>query len=114
MNIWEILGIEPTRDQGAVRRAYAAAAARYNPEEHPEEFLAVRQAYEQALAFARSAEEPVEVPELPELTMPAQPLPAMEPSMVTAVFLKKRLPALQSTAGKQHRDFFLFHSKEPA
>ena len=27
----------------------------------------------------------------------------MEPSMVTAVFLKKRLPALQSTAGKQHR-----------
>ena len=67
MNIWEILGIEPTRDQGAVRRAYAAAAAaRYNPEEHPEEFLAVRQAYEQALAFARSAEEPAEVPELPE------------------------------------------------
>lgn len=62
MNIWEILGIEPTRDQGAVRRAYAAAAARYNPEEHPEEFLAVRQAYEQALAFARSAEEPAEVP----------------------------------------------------
>ena len=56
MNIWEILGIEPTRDQGAVRRAYAAAAAQYNPEEHPEEFLAVRQAYEQALAFVRSAE----------------------------------------------------------
>ena len=84
MNIWEILGIEPTRDQGAVRRAYAAAAARYNPEEHPEEFLAVRQAYEQALAFARSAEEPVEVPELPELTMPAQPLPAMEPGSRTA------------------------------
>ena len=25
----------------------------------------------------------------------------MEPSMATAVFLKKRLPALQSTAGKQ-------------
>ncbi len=84
MNIWEILGIEPTRDQGAVRRAYAAAAARYNPEEHPEEFLAVRQAYEQALAFARSAEEPAEVPELPELTMPAQPLPAMEPESRTA------------------------------
>ena len=84
MNIWEILGIEPTRDQGALRRAYAAAAARYNPEEHPEEFLAVRQAYEQALAFARSAEEPAEVPELPELTMSAQPLPAMEPESRTA------------------------------
>lgn len=84
MNIWEILGIEPTRDQGAVRRAYAAAAARYNPEEHPEEFLAVRQAYEQALAFARSVEEPAEVPEVPELTMPAQPLPAMEPESRTA------------------------------
>ena len=84
MNIWEILGIEPTRDQGAVRRAYAAAAARYNPEEHPEEFLAVRQAYEQALAFARSAEEPAEVPELPEFTMPAQSLPAMETGSRTA------------------------------
>ena len=58
MQPWDLLGLEPTRDTGAIRRAYAAAAARYNPEEHPEEFLAVRQAYEQAMAYARGQEQP--------------------------------------------------------
>ena len=53
MNSWDILALEPTKDVGAIRRAYAAAAAQYNPEDHPEEFLAVRQAYEQAMAYAR-------------------------------------------------------------
>ena len=53
MNIWDVLGLAPTQDASAIRRAYAAAAAQYNPEDHPEEFLAVRQAYEQAMAYAR-------------------------------------------------------------
>ena len=47
MNSWDILGLAPTKDLGAIRRAYAATAAQYNPEDHPEEFLAVRQANEQ-------------------------------------------------------------------
>lgn len=55
MNIWRILGLEPTRDLAAIRRAYAAAAKKYHPEEQPEEFRTVRKAYEQALAYARSA-----------------------------------------------------------
>ena len=65
MNIWEILELAPTRDLSAIRRAYAAAAARYNPEEHPEEFLAVRRAYEQAVAYARGQEQPADFPEVP-------------------------------------------------
>lgn len=55
MNIWRVLGLEPTRDLAAIRRAYAAAAKKYHPEEQPEEFQRVRKAYEQALAYARSA-----------------------------------------------------------
>lgn len=43
---WEILGIEPTRDLRAIKRAYAAQAARLHPEEHPEEFRQLREAYE--------------------------------------------------------------------
>lgn len=63
MNIWEVLGLAPTKDLGAIRRAYAAAAAQYNPEDHPEEFLAARRAYEQATAYARGQEPPAAAPE---------------------------------------------------
>lgn len=55
MNIWRVLGLEPTRDIAAIRRAYAEAAKQYHPEEQPEEFKRVRTAYEQALAYARTA-----------------------------------------------------------
>ena len=63
MNSWDILGLAPTKDLGAIRRAYAATAAQYNPEDHPEEFLAVRQAYEQAAAYARGQEPSAAAPE---------------------------------------------------
>jgi len=51
--IWEFLRIEPTCDERAIKRAYASRARMYNPEEHPQEFLRVREAYEAALAYAR-------------------------------------------------------------
>ena len=53
--IWEILQIEPTDDEGIIKRAYASLARKYNPEEHPREFLRVREAYEAALAYARQS-----------------------------------------------------------
>lgn len=74
MNLWDILGLEPTRDTGAIRRAYAAAAARYNPEEHPEEFLAVRRAYEEAMAYARGQEGA----DIPPKSFAPQPQPPEE------------------------------------
>lgn len=55
--MWEILQIEPTCDERAVRRAYASQARIYNPEENPQEFLRVREAYEAALAYARERAE---------------------------------------------------------
>lgn len=53
-NIWEILKIEETDDTRAIKRAYAALAREYNPEEHPQEFLRIREAYEKALGWAKN------------------------------------------------------------
>lgn len=52
MNMWNILDIEPTTDKRTIKRAYAKMAARYHPEEQPEKFQQVYDAYEQALFYA--------------------------------------------------------------
>lgn len=54
-NIWEILKIEETKDSRAIKRAYASLAREYNPEEHPQEFLHIREAYERAMAYAEGS-----------------------------------------------------------
>ena len=60
-NIWEILGIRPTEDKRAIRRAYAQACRTCHPEDQPEEFRQLHQAYEQALTWDKEKkEEPAE------------------------------------------------------
>lgn len=49
--IWEILGIGPTMDKKRIRHAYAQKCRECHPEDHPEEFQLLRQAYKQALAY---------------------------------------------------------------
>lgn len=50
---WSMLGLEePTRDVSAIRRAYARKARECHPEEDPEGFLRLREAYQAALAYA--------------------------------------------------------------
>lgn len=51
-NIWEVLGIQPTADKKAIRHAYARKCRECHPEDHPEDFRRLHQAYEQALASA--------------------------------------------------------------
>lgn len=51
-DFWEILGIEPTTDKSVIKRAYASVAKKYHPEQYPEEFLNLRNAYESAMDYA--------------------------------------------------------------
>lgn len=53
---WFLLGIEPTKDKKAITNAYRQKLRQTNPEDKPEEFKALRSAYEEALAFADQAD----------------------------------------------------------
>lgn len=53
---WDILGIEPTKDKKIITNAYRLKLLHTNPEDKPEEFKALREAYEQALAYAETEE----------------------------------------------------------
>lgn len=46
MNPWSVLQIEPTTDEKAIKRAYAAQVKKNNPEINPQGFMALREAYE--------------------------------------------------------------------
>ena len=50
-NIWEILGIAPTDSKKEIRKAYAAKSREIHPEEKPEEFQQLKDAYEKALKW---------------------------------------------------------------
>ena len=54
MNIWEWLDIPPSTDIAKIKSAYARQAKIYHPEEHPEEFKALQNAYKTALRIAKS------------------------------------------------------------
>ncbi|MBR3006864.1 MAG: tetratricopeptide repeat protein, partial [Erysipelotrichaceae bacterium] len=56
-NIWDVLGIEATKDEKKIRDAYREKLSVTNPEDKPEEFKQLRSAYEQALDHARRPEE---------------------------------------------------------
>lgn len=53
--IFSILGIEKTKDENAIRDAYRRCLPQNNPEENPEGFQRLREAYEQALKYAQNA-----------------------------------------------------------
>lgn len=56
--MWKILGIDPTTDIKVIKTAYAKLAKQYNPEENPEEFQRIHEAYRQASAFAKQGGNP--------------------------------------------------------
>ena len=51
-SIWDILGIEPTSDRKKIKKAYAEKTKIYHPEDYPEEFKIVQEAYQWAMKYA--------------------------------------------------------------
>ena len=55
--IWKILGLEPTRDEEQIKARYHELLLGVNPEDDPEGFKRLRQAFEGAIELARKSEE---------------------------------------------------------
>ena len=64
-----VLGIEKTKDEGLIKRAYRDKLAVTNPEDDPEGFKRLREAYDGACSYAR--EEDVETGDAPADTTPS-------------------------------------------
>lgn len=77
MDIWKILGLEPTKDVSAIKRAYAKQTRDCHPEEDPEGFLALREAYQKALDWAegQTAAMPAQAPPVQRSGEPEEPEP---------------------------------------
>lgn len=79
-SLWDILGTEPTGDERAIKRAYAKRLKVTRPEDDPQAFQELRDAYEYALHHApRFAEELAQPHEEFEVAAPvAVPEPVVE------------------------------------
>ena len=55
--IFRVLGIEETKDENLIKRAYREKLTVTNPEDNPEGFKRLRSAYEEACNLARQPEE---------------------------------------------------------
>lgn len=75
-NFWSELGLEPTADLRSIRHAYAARAKDCHPEEAPEEFQRLHDAYEAALSWAKRHPDGVPVQKDSDFPPPEAPPPA--------------------------------------
>ena len=61
-NPYEILGIESDADKRTIKHAYAKLVKQYHPEEQPEEWKRIHDAYEQAMELVSAKKQKVSVP----------------------------------------------------
>ncbi len=54
MTCWKILKIEPTKDIKAIKKAYSQLIIICHPEDNPEQFQILQQAYCDAMHYARN------------------------------------------------------------
>lgn len=54
---WTLLNIQPTKDKKEITAAYRTQLAHTNPEDQPDEFKALRAAYEEAMQLAEQSED---------------------------------------------------------
>ena len=62
-NIWQVLGIEETKNQEAIRAAYRNQLVHTNPEDDAAGFMALRSAYEAAIAYCSQPEDAAVLPQ---------------------------------------------------
>jgi tetratricopeptide (TPR) repeat protein len=53
MSVWNVLGIDPTEDIRVIKKAYAKKLKIHHPEEDPEGYQSLREAYDRALEYAK-------------------------------------------------------------
>ena len=63
MNCFELLGIEPTKDKKTIRHAYASQAKKYNLETDTKQIERLKDAYDNAMAYARESADTVDIAE---------------------------------------------------
>ena len=56
-DFFNTLGIEATKEEKEIKKAYRAKLHTVNPEDNPDGFKRLREAYEEALKYARQKEE---------------------------------------------------------
>ncbi|QXL98190.1 J domain-containing protein [Cronobacter sakazakii] len=57
MDAWTLLGLEPTKDKGALRRAWAKIVKQHRPDQDPQKYQQLREAYEAAQRYQEYDEE---------------------------------------------------------
>lgn len=83
-DIWGVLGIEPTTDRRTIKRAYAEAVKSCHPEEHPEEFKRLYEAYQAALDSLSAGSRARRATPVGMLQSETQPASAQEEASETA------------------------------
>ncbi|QLQ30412.1 MAG: RDD family protein [Candidatus Thiothrix singaporensis] len=93
MDCWQILGVEPYADKKAIKRSYARLLKQNRPDDDPQAFRELHDAYKQALLYSES-EWQWEEPETP-----VQPDPTPEPE--SSAQAEVPLPALPEAASTE-------------
>lgn len=104
MDAWDILGIPPNSDSRTVRRAYAQRAKDCHPEEDPEGFQRLYQAYQQALRAARWRERQAAAPSEDDVPGPPPVSPVSPAPTSPAPPALEILPFLDQALEKQREE----------